>query len=103
MDFDRRMLTMPDQDQLILIRRQFGLSQEEMSRLLGVNAMSVSRWERGVNGCPSDTLVWYALFQRALAVWPPANKMPRPEHCSAWLDVEGKFGALYRIMSVIYS
>lgn len=97
------MLTMPDQDQLILIRRQFGLSQEEMARLLGVNVRSVSRWERGVNECHRDALVWYALFQRALAIWPPVNKMPRPEHASVWLDVEGKFGALYRIMSVIYS
>lgn len=36
-------------DEIKAIRQQFGASQEELARLLGINAGTVSRWERGLS------------------------------------------------------
>ncbi len=34
-------------DKLILKRKQFGISQEKLAELIGVDPTSISRWERG--------------------------------------------------------
>ena len=41
-----------------------GLNQAEFGRLLGVTAMSVSRWERNANPVPSRTLLALGLLAR---------------------------------------
>jgi predicted transcriptional regulator len=33
-------------------REQYGLSQAKLARVLGVDVMTISRWERGVIGIP---------------------------------------------------
>lgn len=46
---------MLDTRQLIKVRTQLGLSQEQMARLLGVSFASVNRWEGGHSG-PTGSL-----------------------------------------------
>ncbi|MCI0408898.1 MAG: helix-turn-helix domain-containing protein [Acidobacteria bacterium] len=37
------------------IRRQLGLTQEELARRLGVHAVTVARWEADMRGIPEPT------------------------------------------------
>ena len=40
-------------DDLILWRKKQELTQRELARSLGVDVMTVSRWERGARGIPA--------------------------------------------------
>jgi transcriptional regulator with XRE-family HTH domain len=46
------------------LRNKMGLNQAEFGRLLGLTAMVVCRWERGVNRVPSRTLLALGLLKR---------------------------------------
>lgn len=46
------------------LRNKMGLNRAEFGRLLGVTAMSVSRWERNANPVPSRTLLPLGLLAR---------------------------------------
>ena len=60
------------------LRNKMGLNQAEFGRLLGLTAMVVSRWERGVNRVPSRTLLALGLLKREAGMggwtfWEPAG------------------------------
>ena len=40
-------------DDLILWRKKQGLTQRELAQFLGIDVMTISRWERGVRGIPA--------------------------------------------------
>ena len=48
------------QDQLITLRKQQGLSQEQLGEKLGVTRQTVSKWELGVTTPEMDKLILLA-------------------------------------------
>jgi transcriptional regulator with XRE-family HTH domain len=53
-------------DRLTAIRKQLGLSQEQMARLLGVSFVSVNRWEGGHSGPTGPTRDLYLALDAAV-------------------------------------
>jgi len=45
------MVTMKGKN-LVNWRKQQGLTQKQLAQVLGVDVMTISRWERGVRGIP---------------------------------------------------
>ena len=55
-----------DPQRLVKIRKTFGLSQEQMARLLGVSFVTVNRWEGGHSSPTGPTHDLYMALDAAL-------------------------------------
>jgi transcriptional regulator with XRE-family HTH domain len=55
-----------DIQQLVAIRQQLGVTQEQLARLLGVSFTSVNRWEKGHSGPVGPTVDIYVALDNAL-------------------------------------
>lgn len=79
------------------IRRRLGFTQSTMAELLGVHAMTVSRWERGLLPVPPYQAALITAFDQAVrnarAIGPSAERL---------LRTEGVARALYILLRTAY-
>lgn len=87
---------MINQDCLAGIRRKLQLSQEQMSRLLGVSFASVNRWEGGHSGPAGPIRDIYLALEAALR----AGNSPSAIRKVA--EVEGRGVFLYTLFRMAY-
>ena len=74
-------------DNLQLLRKQKGITQEELAEVFGVTSQSISKWELGIN-CPDITMLPKIAYYYRVSIDELVGYKPLSSINSIYIDVK---------------